>query len=65
MDIQLGNSGLTKIVVFTPFYKILNKAPFDLEVMEAELPHAEWFTILSGKKERLIGSRFTIFQCMS
>lgn len=38
-------------MVFTPFYKILNKAPFDLEVMEAEFPHAEWFTVLSGKKE--------------
>lgn len=49
VDIQLGNSGLTKIVVFTPFYKILNKAPFDLEVMEAEFPHAEWFTVLSGE----------------
>lgn len=50
VDIQLGNSGLTKIVIFTPFYKILNKAPFDLEVMEAEFPHAEWFTVLSGKE---------------
>lgn len=49
VDIQLGNSGLTKIVVFSPFYKILNKAPFDLEVIEVGLPQAEWFTVLSGE----------------
>lgn len=49
MDIQLGSSGLTKIVIFSPFYKIINKAPFDLEVVEVGVPQAEWFTVLSGK----------------
>lgn len=49
VDIQLGNSGLTKIVVFTPFYNILNKASYDIEVAEVDVPQAEWFTILAGK----------------
>ncbi|KAG7176031.1 Vacuolar protein sorting-associated protein 13C-like [Homarus americanus] len=34
VDIKLGSSGLTKIVIFSPFYKILNNAPIDLEVIE-------------------------------
>lgn len=49
MDIQLGNSGLTKIVVFTPFYNILNKASYDIEVAEVDVAQAEWFTVLAGK----------------
>lgn len=49
VDIQLGNSGLTKIVVFTPFYNILNKASYDIEVAEVDVPQAEWFTVLAGK----------------
>ncbi|XP_076066395.1 vacuolar protein sorting 13C isoform X3 [Oratosquilla oratoria] len=49
VEIQLGGSGLTKIVVFTPYYKICNKSPHDLEVHEVVTPHAEWFTILSGE----------------
>ncbi|XP_050687793.1 intermembrane lipid transfer protein Vps13-like isoform X2 [Eriocheir sinensis] len=49
VDIQLGNSGLTKIVVFTPFYNILNKASYDIEVAEVDVPQAEWFTVMAGE----------------
>ncbi|XP_042203320.1 vacuolar protein sorting-associated protein 13-like isoform X2 [Homarus americanus] len=49
VDIKLGSSGLTKIVIFSPFYKILNNAPIDLEVIEVGVPQAEWFTVLSGE----------------
>nr|XP_045626468.1 vacuolar protein sorting-associated protein 13C-like isoform X1 [Procambarus clarkii] len=49
VDIKLGRSGLTKIVMFSPFYKILNKAPFDLEVVEVGVAQAEWFTVLAGE----------------
>lgn len=49
VDVKLGNSGLTKLVIFSPFYKILNKAKYDLEVIEVGVPSAEWFTVLSGE----------------
>ncbi|KAK8381851.1 hypothetical protein O3P69_015099 [Scylla paramamosain] len=49
VDIQLSNSGLTKIVVFSPFYSILNKASYDIEVSEVDVPQAEWFTVLAGE----------------
>ncbi|KAK3890033.1 hypothetical protein Pcinc_005997 [Petrolisthes cinctipes] len=47
VDIKLGNSGLTKLVIFSPFYRIMNKAPYALEVVEVGVPQAEWFTVLS------------------
>ena len=49
MDVKLGNSGLTKLVIFSPFYKIKNRASYDVEVSEVGVPTAEWFTVLSGE----------------
>ncbi|CAL4058718.1 unnamed protein product, partial [Meganyctiphanes norvegica] len=47
IDIQLSSSGLTKMVVFVPYFKICNKAPYDVEVKEEQT--SEWFTVLSNE----------------
>ncbi|XP_031336343.1 vacuolar protein sorting-associated protein 13 isoform X2 [Photinus pyralis] len=45
---QLTYNGLTKQVTFTPYYVIVNNAPFDVECQEFDRPADAWVSI-SGK----------------
>ena len=47
VDIQLCQSGLTKVVTFTPFYLVSNLGKTDIEVREEGLQ--EWTTISAEK----------------
>ncbi|GLH16639.1 Vacuolar protein sorting-associated protein 13A-like Protein [Gryllus bimaculatus] len=43
--IQLTYSSLTKQVIFTPYYVLLNSASFSIEVQEAERPADPWIIV--------------------
>ncbi|KAI1728266.1 SHR-binding domain of vacuolar-sorting associated protein 13 domain-containing protein [Ditylenchus destructor] len=45
VDVQLCQSGLTKIVTFCPFYLIYNDSFFDIEVKEKESESDEWIAV--------------------
>ena len=47
VDIQLCQSGLTKVVTFTPFYLVSNLGKTDIEVREEG--SQEWTTIPAEK----------------
>lgn len=39
------SAGLTKKITFLPFYVLVNKAPFDIEVQESSRPSDSWISI--------------------
>ncbi|GAB6032120.1 hypothetical protein CHUAL_010483 [Chamberlinius hualienensis] len=48
VDIRLSSTGLTKIVVFTPFYLIVNNASFAVQCREPTLSD-DWMIVPSGQ----------------
>lgn len=44
---QLTYNGLTKQVTFTPYYTIINNAPFTIECQEFDRPADAWKTVES------------------
>lgn len=44
---QLTYNGLTKQVTFTPYYVIINNAPFAIECQETDRPADPWFSVES------------------
>lgn len=48
VQIKLSNAGLTKIIIFTPFYLILNKSQSDIEIRE-NVDDAVWLLIPSNE----------------
>lgn len=42
---QLTYNGLTKQITFTPYYVIMNNAPFAIECQETNRPADPWFSI--------------------
>ncbi|KAG1695557.1 Vacuolar protein sorting-associated protein 13 [Nymphon striatum] len=46
VQIRLSNCGLTKIVIFTPFYMISNNASFDIDCLE-NVAGSEWVLVYS------------------
>ncbi|XP_067143145.1 intermembrane lipid transfer protein Vps13 isoform X2 [Centruroides vittatus] len=48
VQIKLSNAGLTKIIIFTPFYLILNKSQTDIEIRE-NVDDALWLLIPSNE----------------
>ncbi|XP_022255668.1 vacuolar protein sorting-associated protein 13C-like [Limulus polyphemus] len=48
VQIMLGQTSLNKIVVFTPFYMLMNNSKFDIQVKE-NLESAQWVTVFAGE----------------
>lgn len=42
---QLTYNGLTKQIVFTPLYILINNAPFAIETQEIDRPGDKWITV--------------------
>lgn len=45
MQNQLTYNGLTKQVTFTPYYVIINNAPFAIECQESDRPADPWVCV--------------------
>ena len=43
VSISLSANSLTKVVVFSPYYKVLNRAPYTLELQHQH--HNTWITL--------------------
>lgn len=48
VSISLSSFNLTKVVVFTPYYMLMNKAKYDIECKEF-ITGADWITISAGE----------------
>lgn len=48
VSIQLAHSNLTKLVTFTPYYMLVNHAPFAIECQEADRPADPWVSVEPG-----------------
>ncbi|KAF4519295.1 hypothetical protein B566_EDAN017925 [Ephemera danica] len=49
VSIQLAHSNLTKLVTFTPYYLLVNHAPYDIECQEGDRPADPWTLVESGE----------------
>ncbi|MCL4121993.1 UNVERIFIED_CONTAM: hypothetical protein GTU68_065584, partial [Idotea baltica] len=49
IDIQLSGSGLTKIVTFSPFYKVINRCSYDLQYCLEDDNTGIWDEITAGE----------------
>ncbi|KAJ1520910.1 hypothetical protein ONE63_003990 [Megalurothrips usitatus] len=48
VHIQLNSNSLTKQVTFTPYYVLVNNAPFAVECRETDLPSDPWIKVEPG-----------------
>ena len=48
VDIVLASSGLTKIITFSPFYKVVNRCPYNLQYHLHGTPDGMWEMLPSG-----------------
>lgn len=51
MSISLSANGLTKVVIITPFYKVVNRAPYTLLLQHQDT--AQWFSLKQGQCQGL------------
>ena len=53
VHIQLNSNSLTKQVTFTPYYVLVNNAPFAVECRESDRPNDPWLKV-SGIKSGIM-----------